>query len=380
MKNILYYLKRYGTTSLKQFPFNEVDSLLLCQITYLNLESFFTKHQPISLLSLLSEEKAIEELSSKTLSEKKNRKMLQILKTTTRYGGLWIDFFSNRFYVDKVEQFCSMTFLFDDFIYIAYPGTDITLLGWKEDFNMAFLEAVPSQVDAARYLNRVYETYQKPFYVGGHSKGGNLAVYATLHCEKRYLNDLLTVYNHDGPGFNRNLSNDPSFSFIKDMIEKTTCQQARIGILMYYGEKMAFVKSRSVGIFQHDPFNWKVTKNGRFHLVKYPAIFSRIFEKTIRNFLEITSTEERKIFVDLLFDLLMESDQTTVLDMRKKPISYLWGVRKRYRALSTKQKHFMRRVLKKYRSLWRQNTKYYFSFKRKKDEKKFKESIRKEEV
>ena len=245
---------------------------------------------------------------------------------------------------------------------------------------MAFLEAVPSQVDAARYLNRVYETYQKPFYVGGHSKGGNLAVYATLHCEKRYLNDLLTVYNHDGPGFNRNLSNDPSFSFIKDMIEKTTCQQARIGILMYYGEKMAFVKSRSVGIFQHDPFNWKVTKNGRFHLVKYPAIFSRIFEKTIRNFLEITSTEERKIFVDLLFDLLMESDQTTVLDMRKKPISYLWGVRKRYRALSTKQKHFMRRVLKKYRSLWRQNTKYYFSFKRKKDEKKFKESIRKEEV
>ena len=148
--------------------------------------------------------------------------MLQILKTTTRYGGLWIDFFSNRFYVDKVEQFCSMTFLFDDFIYIAYRGTDITLLGWKEDFNMAFLEAVPSQVDAARYLNRVYETYQKPFYVGGHSKGGNLAVYATLHCEKRYLNDLLTVYNHDGPGFNRNLSNDPSFSFIKDMIENTT--------------------------------------------------------------------------------------------------------------------------------------------------------------
>lgn len=372
MKNIIYYLKKFGNKTFEEMPFNEVDSLILCQISYLNLEQYVpsinSNSSNVSLINQLSPEN-IEALCVETLDRKRNKKLMLAMKNTTRYQGLMVNYLQNYFLVDKVEQFCAVTYLFKEFVYVAYRGTDLTLLGWHEDFNMSLLDAVPSQYDATEYLNKVYSFERRNICVGGHSKGGNLALYASLNCKYEVLQHLIKIYDHDGPGFNRDIYNTIAYQKIDSLLVKMTCHQSMIGILMYHSGKMDFVASRSVGIFQHDPYNWKITKTGRFKYVKYPTIVSQIFEKTIRDFLESTSIEERKLFVDCLFKILMERDDITILDIKRHPFRYMHGLRKRYKALPLKKKTLFKRVLKKYDKIWRQNSKYFFSMKRRLGEK-----------
>ncbi len=292
MRNLYFYVKTYGTKSFQEFPFNEVDSLLLSQLSYLNLDLVIPKIQEekpsVSLVSLLSSE-LIGKLSKETLDEKRNRKLLNLLMTAPRYEGLKMNYLMEQFHVEKVEQFSAVTFLFEEFSYIAYRGTDLTLIGWFEDFNMALLDVIPSQEDAATYLNKISLLLPEGnFYIGGHSKGGNLAVYASLSCSKEIKNRIISIFDHDGPGFNRDIFQSKEYLEIEAKIFKTTCKEARVGILLHHSERMSFVDSRSLGILQHDPYNWKITKQGRFKLVRNANLISRTFEKTVNNFIETT--------------------------------------------------------------------------------------------
>ncbi|MDE6047154.1 MAG: DUF2974 domain-containing protein, partial [Anaeroplasmataceae bacterium] len=187
MKNILYYVKQFGNCSFEDFPFNEVDGLILSQISYMNLDSVLPTiddtMEDVSLLEVL-DEAHLKIACENTLDRKKNYKLIKLLQKTTRYEGLCMNYFSNQFNVEEVEQFCAMTFLFKDFMFIAYRGTDITLLGWKENLNMSYLDIIPSQKEATRYLERVAGKRELPIYLGGHSKGGNLAVYAAYCINK----------------------------------------------------------------------------------------------------------------------------------------------------------------------------------------------------
>ena len=360
MKNIIYFLKKYGNQSFHVVPFNEVDSLILCQITYLNLEGIVPEEEngasAVSLCDLL-DEKTIERLSVDTLDYQKNKKMLRILKNCGRYEGLRMNYLKNHFNYEKEEQFFSVTFLFEDFIYVGYRGTDITLLGWKEDFNMAILDVVPAQKDAITYLNEVEQKEQKPLYVGGHSKGGNLALYAGMFCEEFVQKKMIRIYNHDGPGFNKKVYQSLEFQKMKPLHFKTTPQQAMIGILLYHEEEITFIKSKGLGILQHDPYHWRVTKDGHFQLVKNPTQMSLAFGKSIQSFLEKTTVEERTHFVDLLFKIFMEKPDSTVLDIKRRPFRYFRGMRTRYRVFTVEERKEFKGILKKYRLIWKTSLK-----------------------
>ena len=146
-------------TPMSEFKFNEVDSLILSQICYLNLEDFIPSimdhSEDVSLISFLNDEKNILALCDETLDEKDNKKLLRVLANTTRYEGLKMNYLLDKFHIDTVEQFYSMCFIFEKFIFVAFRGTDTTLLGWKEDFNMVLMDVIPSQVDATDYLNKI---------------------------------------------------------------------------------------------------------------------------------------------------------------------------------------------------------------------------------
>ena len=379
MKNILYYLKKYGNTSMLDFHFNEVDSLILAQICYLNLEDFIPSimdhEKEISLISFLNDEKNIDALCSDTLDEKDNKKLLKLLAKTTRSEGLKMNYLLDKFHIDIVEQFYAMCFIFDKFIFVGFRGTDTTLLGWKEDFNMVLMDVIPSQVDATDYLNKIGKLTEKPLLVGGHSKGGNLALYATMYCDKELQNRIKRIFNHDGPGFNKDVYDTKEFLAVKDKMIKLTCEQAMIGLMLYHSEEMIFVKAKGSSIFQHDPYNWYITKSGKFRLVKYPTVTARVFEKSVRDFIESTSLIERKRFFELLFIVLMEDGYSTLLDIRRHPIKYLKGVKARYKVLSHRRKVFVKLMFKRYHSIWRQNMKYFFTFKRRIGEKKLRHNL-----
>lgn len=362
MKNIIYYVKKFGNRSFDEFPFNEVDGLILSQISYMNLDAVLPSIddtiEDVSLLEKLDEEH-LKPACENTLDRKKNYKLIQIIKKSSRYEGLYMNYFSNQFNVEEVEQFCAMTFIFKKFMFIAYRGTDITLLGWKENFTMSYLDIIPSQKEATRYLERVAAKRNLPIYLGGHSKGGNLAVYAAYNTEKEIQDRIVCIYDYDGPGFQTDIHHTEQMKKLMNRIQKYTCREAMVGILLNHSEDLIFVKTKGLSIFQHDPYNWVVRKDGKFKLVDNANIFSKTFEKTMNDFIETSSIETRKRFLEILFQVSMEHSYSTVLDWVRHPFRSIHGMIKRYKNLTYKQRVFFKKMLKKYRIMWKQNFKLF---------------------
>lgn len=362
MKNILYYVKKFGNCSFEEFPFNAVDGLILSQISYMNLDhiipSIDDTSEAVSLLEVLDETK-LREACENTLDYKRNYKLIRLLQKTTRYQGLYANYFSNEFKVEKVVQFCAMTFLFDQFMFVAYRGTDITLLGWKENFNMSYLDVIPSQEEARRYFECVSQKTNLPIIIAGHSKGGNLAVFSTLLCSDDIYQRIQHIYNYDGPGFQTDIYQTNEFKRIQNKITKYTCGESMIGILLYHNEPMTFVKSKGLNIFQHDPYNWIVSKDGNLKLVKKQNIISRAFEKTVDDFIKSASIEDRKRFLKILFQVGMEHSHSTILDWFRHPIRSIRGFKKRYKNLNSSERQFFKQMVKQYRRFWRENFKSF---------------------
>ncbi|MDE6661235.1 MAG: DUF2974 domain-containing protein, partial [Anaeroplasmataceae bacterium] len=356
MKNIIYYVKKFGKRSFEEFPFNEVDGLILSQISYMNLDfvlpTIDDTLDDVSLLEKLNEEN-LERACKDTIDRKNNYKLIKALQKSSRYEGLYMNYFSNQFNVEKVEQFCAMTFLFKNFMFVAYRGTDITLLGWKENLNMSYLDVIPSQREATRYLERVASKRNLPMYLGGHSKGGNLAVYAAYSIDKDLQDRITFIYDYDGPGFQTDIHKTKEMQRLISRIEKYTCREAMVGILLYHSEDLIFVKTKGLSIFQHDPYNWVVRSDGKFQLVNNPNIFSKTFEKTTHDFIETASIDVRKRFLKILFQVSMEHSYSTILDWVRHPIRSIKGIKSRYKNLTSKERIFFKKMLKKYRNMWK---------------------------
>lgn len=372
MKNILYYLKHFGNKSFAEFPLNEVDGLIISQLSYLNLDSLIPSiddtKEDVAIIDALTPD-TIKIACQGTLDKKNNEKLISRLKKSSRFNTLKANYFINQFDVDEVLQFCAMTFILNDSMFITYRGTDVTLLGWKEDLNMSFLDVIPSQKEATRYFERVATKRNLPIYVNGHSKGGNLAVYAAITISQELQQRIQLILDYDGPGFQTDIYKTKEFYQIQNKIKKYSCGNAMIGILLYHMDNIYFVKARGVSIFQHDPYNWILTKHGKFRFVKDVTIFSLTFEKTVGDFIETTSIEDRKKFLSILFKVGMEHPYSTVLDWFRHPIRSIVGMFKRYKKLTRIERIYFKKMVNRYRILWQENFKLFFKKKLRKPKK-----------
>ena len=206
------------------------------------------------------------------------------------------------------EQFAAMTFrLPDGSLYVAFRGTDSTVVGWKEDFNMTFLRPVPAQGEAAAYLNEIAEATDGPLYVGGHSKGGNLAVYAAAMLAPEHRSRLKRVFSHDGPGFQREFVASEAYRGIEPIMEKTLPKSSVIGMLMAEGDGYArvVVESDGFSLLQHNPFLWEVDVDAcAFVEADGLSASSRYLDRTLDDWLDKYGLDERERFVDALFDVI----------------------------------------------------------------------------
>ena len=224
MANILDYLKWRGDISITASPFNAVDSLILSVLSYIPFEEIITEHPLKSNKIEISITEAAELFSKKTVDEKKIRsekdvELFQALAKAPRFADLPLSFYINRTDLEEEKQFSAITIsLPDSTSFIAYRGTDLTLVGWKEDFNMSFLCPVPSQTEAVYYLEHVASHIKGKLRLGGHSKGGNLAVYASAFCNKKIQKRILEVYNNDGPGFDLSIIQKEGYKRVEDQI------------------------------------------------------------------------------------------------------------------------------------------------------------------
>lgn len=339
--NLETYLKNYGKYSFVERAFNEVDSLILCQLTYLRFDGLVPGIREKEGFVKLSEVAAKENqnrLVDHILFAETNRKLLGQVLAAKRFSELKLNCFVNLVEKAWETQFAAITYLLDNGrIFIAFRGTDETLVGWKEDFNMAFLSPVPGQSFSVKYVHMVTEQFSGPFYLGGHSKGGNLALYSAMYCREPVQKRILRVYNLDGPGFppefylkekyekiaDRTVKIVPCCSLVGMLFEKEG--RCRPDALNPRASSYQVVQSKGFGIAQHNALYWKIRGN---HFVTGKD-FTKSTKRTNRQlnaWILSMNRNQRKQLVDRIYQGISGVGVDKITDVwanRKKVVSCL---------------------------------------------------------
>ena len=307
------YIRKFGKYSFKERHFSDVDALVFAEISYLNLDRVLNQNKDGSILLKDICLENLHDLSKRQSDTKKNKIMLPLLMKSKRYENLIIRDVVSLEDDHDVCQFYAMTIFFEDKMYISFRGTDLTLRGWKEDINMCYHNIIPGHKEASRYIHKILNKYPNHFYIGGHSKGGNLAVYAGLKVKEEDQNRLIHVYTFDGPGFyDKKIIDELQKSPVDKKIIKYVPRQSVVGIVLKHTKRAKVVEAQNVGVFQHDPFNWRINhQTGKFRVVKRRSIISYINEKALNNWLDSLSVHD----IDLISDLVFESFDNLGIDL-----------------------------------------------------------------
>lgn len=314
MNNVYSYLKWRGDLDLSASAFNEADSLILSIISYVNFDGIVPgveSEESITMKEASDKYWSIHENIEKHRTKSFAAKPPLLLKEAScskRFGSIRICKYVNRIDVDKEKQFSATTFqLGDDSIYLAYRGTDGTIVGWKEDFNMSFIQEVPAQSEAVEYLEGISGPICRSIRIGGHSKGGNLAIYSSVKCSGQIRGRILAVHNFDGPGFTKEMLISNEYVEMLPRITSYLPQASIIGMLLEYaGDRKIIKSSESGGILQHDPFSWEVDAFG-FPCLKELDKSSLLMDSIIKEWINRLDIQQREYFVDTLFGILADT-------------------------------------------------------------------------
>ena len=320
MANIIDYVLWRGDLPVAQVPLGEVDALILSYLSYMPMDGIVPGEdggEPVTLrdamIAMLG--RSEQENSPLAYSVKDDRKLLAALAQSVRFGTMRLCAFVNRVDGEAEEQFSAVTFLPEAGpALIAYRGTDNTVVGWQEDFNMCFESEVPAQRDAAAYAEHMAQVLDGGIILGGHSKGGNLAAYAELFVSGETHRRIQAVYNFDGPGFNEEIVGSAAFAQRKRCVQTFVPQSSIVGVLMENDEVMTVVRSDGMGIFQHNPYTWQVM-GGSFIALPERTDSSRFADETVRHWLASLSPEVRRRAIDGIFEVLGASDGRNVADL-----------------------------------------------------------------
>ncbi len=348
--NIIGYVQQYGDKPFSERPLNEVDSLVFSELSYLNFTGMVRYAPPKQTLGELAEESG--KLIDDTLLPKNNKRLLDAIRTSPRYQGVAVGYFHEHNDERREIRFAAVTFLWEGGAYVCYRGTDVTLLGWKEDFNMAFRASIPSQGMAADYLIDIASKVEGPLYVGGHSKGGNLSLYAAVNAPKEVQNRLVAVYNHDGPGFRESIFESPAYLAVADRVYKTVPHDSLIGILLFHSENYKVVVSRSVLIGQHNPFAWGVKDEDEFLPLPQTTNNSKRLDVALRDWISEMNDADRRLFVNALFSVIEGSGAKKVPEFTRGFFKKLRGMKRAYKKLSDKERNMIKTGGKKLLKLW----------------------------
>ena len=319
MANIFDYLSWRGDLSFHQSPFNTVDALILCQLSYLPFDRIVGTPDQDTEITISEAAKIIKKKREKNTLDgyimfKEDPEFLIALSQSSRYRDCVLHSYVNN--IDEVQekQFSAICIYTGTITFIAYRGTDASLVGWKEDLNMSFCDVIPSQLQAVSYLEKAAKNIIGPLLIGGHSKGGNLAVFAASSCSKKTAKRVKGIYSFDAPGFHHRLIASDGFLMIRDRINLYIPQSSVIGLLFEHGKEFIVIKSSQSGILQHDLYTWELSYND---IVRFESLTqsSHFVDRTLREWIGNMDYESRRKFIDTLFTILNATQAKSFVDM-----------------------------------------------------------------
>ena len=316
---VMDYLRWRGDLTFAQDGFNEVDDLVLCIISYLNFRRFddLRTTDPARAVALPDvAARLTEEDEQLGLSELDYIPLMRLAAETERFRDVRMFGFTHEWDEAKEMQFDAVSYLLpDDTLLVSFMGTDTSLVGWKEDFNMSFLTAVPAQERATAYtVEMAAACPDRKLRIAGHSKGGNLAAWAAIHIpaplqERR----LLDAYNNDGPGFSHDMVDSDAYRRVADKLHTYIPESSIVGVLLEHAEDYAVIDSSNRSVMQHEPMSWSVLGPRFVHLGQRSQM-GKLSDDVLRQWIGSMTPQEREQFSDALFDVLSLSGKARTLD------------------------------------------------------------------
>lgn len=322
--NMMDYLDFRGDLTFAERGFNEVDNLIFAELAYLDLKDIVSDENTFTVTLEQVCEKYLALGYDQSYIVNDPRPLLEKAAACERYKNILVGGYVDKVNQDEQVQFAAMTFLVGDgTAYAAFRGTDNTIVGWREDFNISFLPETPGQSEAAAYLNRLAADTDYPLRVGGHSKGGNFAVYAAAFCEEAVRDGrVMEVYSNDGPGFNSSVAESEQYQAVLGKLVKIIPESSLIGVLLSSKAEAKVIKSEAKGILQHDPYTWCV-RGTSFETADSRSAASLFMDETLSNWIDSLNDEQKKAVVSAIFDSMDASGAATITEMNEnKWLSY----------------------------------------------------------
>lgn len=348
MGNIMDYISWRGDLSFEQSQFNEVDNLILACFSYVNLDgiSAVTKQKGIGLKKLTKEFMKLHTMKELEADKSFIRLapfMMMKMAKSVRFGKCVVRNYVNDIVTEAEQQFAAMEIVLEDGTsYVSFRGTDDTIIGWKEDFNLS-TGVVPAQKRAIEYLQKISEHTDGMLRVGGHSKGGNLAIYGSVMCKSAH-EKILEIYSNDGPGFSREFQELPEMKEMMPKVIRIIPEYSIIGTLLEHEKEPVIVASSSKGLLQHDGFSWEV---------QGPALVRRdSLNKTALRFIEILhkwidgmDTEQKRLLIEDLFATLQASGYENLSEVQSGGLKSLAAMVKRVEKFAPESRGMMMELL-----------------------------------
>ena len=322
MNTILEYLDWRGDLNFISSPFNEVDNVLLTQLSYVDFGGIVPSSKEGKSISLNKASRAyFEKHDRKTLEKAKSLARacpftMERMAQTERFKTIRLSHYEAHINEQTHTQFAAMHIhLPDGTTYICFRGTDDTLTGWREDFNMLYQFPIEAQRLAVEYLNNTVSPYSyRKLRLGGHSKGGNLAIYAGVLCRPNIKRKIIHIFNNDGPGFWEKFVNTKEYQEMIPKIISIAPQGSIFGMLFEHKEEFRIVKSKQVSLLQHDAINWGVLGNHLDYADKFTDD-GKILHDAIDQWMERHDEAQRKKAVEALFGLLEATNAKNIFEL-----------------------------------------------------------------
>lgn len=317
MSTIFDYLDYVAYDSIYDRPFKELDILALTELTYLPFDRIVPQGDTTNIEVRLSDAAELVDRTTDFIVTDQHLQLVDVLATSKRFKNLKLLNYVDEYDPDVQKQFAAMIYrLTMDVYLVVFRGTDDTLIGWKEDFHMTYMDHVPSQRRAASYLQHVMKEFPRGrFMVAGHSKGGNLAAYACSYLPDHLIERVDAIYCYDAPGLNKAIIETEGYQRIAHLVHRFVPQGSIVGMMLEVPEPATIVKSRAFGGFaQHDAFTWIVEKDG-FVTLDQTSPDSQQTDETLKQWVRETSADERKKFFDTFFGIFLDAGIISINDL-----------------------------------------------------------------
>ena len=352
MTNALDYVSWRGDLPLSTAGFNEVDFLLFAELVYAPIENWAKKNPGKNpdgrgpLLTAIAHTVYPTPLPKKTSYVFTPRYDLwMMLEQSTRLNEIRLDLFESNFEPENDKQFAAAVFSItedgNNTAIVAFRGTDSTVTGWKEDFDMAYKCPIPAQSDAVDFLEKVLDADYGKTYVCGHSKGGNLAMYASACCSRP--EKITAVYSFDGPGLSDEILESKGWKSIQERIHSYVPESSVIGMLLGNSISPEVVKSDNVSLMQHNPFYWHVLGTS-FVRSEETTFSSRFLDGTLHEFMAECTLEQKELLVKTTFELIEVSGAEKTKDIMKGLVRNLPELKKTLDGISEEDRMMLRQV------------------------------------